>query len=205
MQVGGNRGVSVFREFQRRLGQEQCARQDMGDDRQRIDPGIEHAETARLPDPGLVRVPVADILFPDDMHAVDCRRGQKRLRRLHRRRITGMPAGKQRKTLRIRQTSEILHLRKRSTRWLFKENMLAGIQRRVSCLVTILRRHAQRNRIDCRLRLQHGLDGAIGRNTVHGAVAAGGADQFEIRIACDGGEMLVANDFADADNGKLGG
>jgi hypothetical protein len=36
-------------------------------------------------------------------------------------------------------------------------------------------------------------------------VAAGRADQFKIRIACDGGKVLVANDFADADDGKLGG
>ncbi|MNY44355.1 hypothetical protein D3C86_1793790 [compost metagenome] len=83
--------------------------------------------------------------------------------------------------------------------------MLAGIQRRIGGLVTILRRHAQRYRIDSRHSLQHGLDGAIGSDAVHRAMTARGADQFKIRITCDGGKMLVTNDFADADDGKLGG
>lgn len=116
-----------------------------------------------------------------------------------------MPACKQRKALRIRQPDEILHFRKGGARRLFEEDVLAGIQRRVSRLVTILGRHAKRYRVDSRHSLQHGLDGAIGSDAVHGAVAACCADQFKIRIACNGGKMLVANDFADADNGKLGG
>jgi len=116
-----------------------------------------------------------------------------------------MPACKQRKSLGIRKADEILHLGKRRARRLFEEDVLAGIQRRVSRLVTILRRHAQRHGIDIRHSLQHGLDCAIGRDAVHGAVTACGADQFKIRIACNGGKMLVANDFSDADDGKLGG
>ena len=44
--VGGDRGVAVFREFQRRRSDEQLLRQDVGHDRQRIDAGIEDAEKA---------------------------------------------------------------------------------------------------------------------------------------------------------------
>lgn len=83
--------------------------------------------------------------------------------------------------------------------------MLAGIQRRICSLVTVLRRHAERYGLDILDGLQHGLDGAVRSDAIHGTVAAGRADQFKIRIACDGGKVLVANDFADADDGKLGG
>ncbi len=83
--------------------------------------------------------------------------------------------------------------------------MLAGIQCRIGCLITILRRHAQGDGVDIGYGLEHRLDGAVGCDAIHRAMAACGADQFKIRIACNRGKMLVANDFADADDGKLGG
>lgn len=83
--------------------------------------------------------------------------------------------------------------------------MLAGIQRGISGRVTILRRHAQRHGLHIRHRFQKRFYGAVGRHAIHGAVAAGGGDQIEIRISGNGWKMLVANDFADADDGELCG
>src|SRR3546814_3782430 len=56
-------------------------RQDARRDRQRIDAGIEHPETAGLPDPLLTRMPAADILLPDDIDAAALAFGEPGARR----------------------------------------------------------------------------------------------------------------------------
>ena len=73
----------------------------MRDDRQRVDAGIEDAEAAGLPDPFLVRMPLATSSFQITLHAVDRRRGEKVLGRFDGGRIARMPAGKERHPLAI--------------------------------------------------------------------------------------------------------
>src|ERR1700690_2495338 len=60
----GRRAIS--REEQFSLGQKEGPRQDAGEDRKGIDAGIEHSQPARLPDPGLARMPDLDVFFPFD-------------------------------------------------------------------------------------------------------------------------------------------
>ncbi|MNE54476.1 hypothetical protein D3C80_1492550 [compost metagenome] len=88
MNVCGNRRIAVFRKLKRCLGDEQGARKDVCDDRKRIDAGVKHAKTARLPDPCLVGVPVTHVFFPDDVDAVELGRGEEGLGSLNRRGIT---------------------------------------------------------------------------------------------------------------------
>lgn len=203
MNVGGDRRIAVFGKFEHGLGDEDRPRQDVGDDRQRIDARIENAETAGLPDPFLVRMPVADILFPDHMHAFDRRRCKKRLGGFDRRRIARMPAGKQRRALFCGKRLEVGDFAQRRAGWLFQEDVLAGDERLISGLVAVLRRHAERNGIDRRLGVEHRLDRRIAVDAFDSAMAAGRGDELEIGILGDGGEMLVADDLADADDGEI--
>src|SRR5258706_2816552 len=56
--------VAIFWEGERGVVEEEGVRQDARQDRQRVDARVEHAEPARLEDPGLARVPNPDILLP---------------------------------------------------------------------------------------------------------------------------------------------
>ena len=60
-------GLSRFSgKIELRTLDENRLRHDLGDDRKRVDAGIEDAEAARLPDPLLAGMPVADIFLPVD-------------------------------------------------------------------------------------------------------------------------------------------
>src|SRR3546814_8552902 len=72
-------------------------RQDARRDRQRIDAGIEHPETAGLPDPLLTRMPAADILLPDDIDAADMAFGEPGARRSDAGGVARMPRGEERR------------------------------------------------------------------------------------------------------------
>ncbi len=61
-----NRRCPIGRKVQHRAPDEERSRQDLGEYRQRVDAGIEHAEATRLEDPGLARMPDADVFLPDD-------------------------------------------------------------------------------------------------------------------------------------------
>ncbi len=79
--LGRDRCVAVFGEIEPRRGHEH-RRQDVGRDRQRVDAGIEHAETAGAPDPVLVRMPAAHVFLPVDRRRADlrsCEEGSGRL------------------------------------------------------------------------------------------------------------------------------
>lgn len=147
-------------------------------------------------------MPVADILLPDHMHAFDRRRGKKCLGGLDGRRIARMPAGKERRTLLARQRFEIGHFAQRRAGRLFQEDVLAGDERLIGCLVAVLRRHAERNGIDRGLGVEHRLDRRIALDAFDCAVAACRGDEREIRVLGDGGKVLVADDLADADDGE---
>src|SRR3546814_15419455 len=72
-------------------------RQDARRDRQRVDAGIEHTETAGLPYPLLTRMPAADILFPDDIDAADMAFGEPGARRRDAGGLARMPRGEERR------------------------------------------------------------------------------------------------------------
>ncbi|ENN85819.1 hypothetical protein RHSP_18447 [Rhizobium freirei PRF 81] len=204
VQIGGDRRIAVFRKLQRRAGQEE-RRQDMGDDRQSVDAGIEDAEAAGLPDPFLVRMPMADIFLPDHMGAADGRAGKKSLGSFHRGRIARMPACKERNTLCLGEIFEISHFAQGRARRLFQEDVLAGRERLIGRFVAILRRHAERDGVDCSYGIEHGFDGRERRNAFDRTMAACRGDQLEIRIIRDRREMLITDDLADADDSELDG
>ena len=83
--------------------------------------------------------------------------------------------------------------------------MLAGLQRRMGRRIAVLRRHAERNGVDGRHGLEHGFDRLEIVDTVHDAVSARGGDQLVIGIGGKGGQMLVADDLADTDDGDIDG
>ncbi len=83
--------------------------------------------------------------------------------------------------------------------------MLASVERRIGSLVTILRRHAERHGCDVRYGCDQFLDRVVRGHAFHRTVAASRRNEVEIRIGGNGWKMLVANDFADADDGKLDG
>src|SRR3546814_11101720 len=67
IEVGGDGGRAVGWNFQQAVAQIEMPRQDARRDRQRVDAGIEHTDTAGLPYPLLTRLPAADTLFPADL------------------------------------------------------------------------------------------------------------------------------------------
>src|SRR3546814_801793 len=77
LEVGGDGGRAVGWNFQQAVAQIEMPRQDARRDRQRVDAGIEHTETAGLPYPLLTRMPAADILFPDDIDAAEDRKSTR--------------------------------------------------------------------------------------------------------------------------------
>src|SRR3546814_1862069 len=86
-------------------------RQDARRDRQRVDAGIEHTETAGLPYPLLTRMPAADILFPDDIDAADMAFGEPGARRSDAGGVARMPRGEDRRRGRSEEhTSELQSL-----------------------------------------------------------------------------------------------
>jgi hypothetical protein len=70
-QRGADRHRAITRNFELRLVQLNSVREDFGEDRQRVDAGIEDAEAAVLPDPALPRVPVAHVFLPLDPDRAD--------------------------------------------------------------------------------------------------------------------------------------
>src|SRR3546814_17900477 len=73
LEVGGDGGRAVGWNFQQAVAQIEMPRQDARRDRQSVDAGIEHTETAGIPYPLLTRMPAADILFQDDIDAAETR------------------------------------------------------------------------------------------------------------------------------------
>ena len=93
--VGGDRGLRILRKAELGLLDEQAAGEDLGRDREGVDPRIEHAEAARLPDPLLARMPFVDVLVPVDLHRLDALAGKRLRRRLDGRMVLRVPGGEQ--------------------------------------------------------------------------------------------------------------
>ncbi len=70
-------------------------------------------------------------------------------------------------------------------------------------LVAVLRRHAERNRLDRRHGVDHGLYRLEIVDAVHRSVAACGCDQAVVRVLRKRRQMLVAHDLADANDGNV--
>src|SRR3546814_17176269 len=97
IEVGGDGGRAVGWSFQQAVAQIEMPRQDARRDRQRVDAGIEHTETAGLPYPLLTRMPAADILFPADIAAADMAFGEPVARRSEHGGAARMPRGQSRR------------------------------------------------------------------------------------------------------------
>ncbi len=66
-EVGRDGRLLVLGKFQQRALHRDFIGENFREHRQRVDAGIEHAETARLPDPALPGVPVVHVFFPGDL------------------------------------------------------------------------------------------------------------------------------------------
>ena len=107
---------------------------------------------------------------------------RKVLRGLDGRRVARMPAREQRDAFVGRQRRQILDLADGGARRLLQEHMLAGLQRRARGAVAVLRRHAQRHRVELRDGGEHFLDGLEARDAVDAGVAAGGGDELVVGV-----------------------
>ena len=88
---------------------------------------------------------------------------------------------------------------------LFGEDVLAGQDRRARGVVANLRRHAQRHRLDLGRGRQKRLDALEIGNAVHLPMPAGSGDELVVAVFCQGRQMLIPGDLADADNGDVDG
>jgi hypothetical protein len=196
----GDRGIAVFGVIQLRLGDEERARQDAGDDREGVDAGVEHAEAARVEDPRLARVPDANVLAPRHRHPVDPRVGQCGAGGFDAGGVARMPAGEEGDARRPRGGFEIGDLCQRRAGWLFEEDVPAGLDRLHRDGAAHLRRRAERDGVDPLpardqigdvVEVRHALDAF--------AVAADGRGERDGGLAGDGGDVLVVGDLAHAD------
>ncbi|MNL37876.1 hypothetical protein D3C87_1600490 [compost metagenome] len=129
------------------MGEMKRLRHDARDDRQRVDARIEHAETTRLPDPGLPRMPVTNIFLPRNRSALDLALGKQCSRRFDACGTAGVPCGKQAQAFRLGQLFQRKHFRQCSARRLFQHHMLAGLDSGLGLGEASLRRRAERDRI----------------------------------------------------------
>jgi hypothetical protein len=81
--------------------------------------------------------------------------------------------------------------------------VLARRQRDLRGLIAILRRHAQRHGLDFRHGRQHRFDRREAGQTSHRVVTAGRCHQLIVGICRNGGQVLVVDDLADADDRKF--
>src|SRR5882724_2610281 len=76
-QVGCDRRMAICREGEIGFGEKKRPGQNAGDEGERIDTGIENAKSARLPDPGLARMPGPHVFLPNDVNRLDLTIGEK--------------------------------------------------------------------------------------------------------------------------------
>ncbi|MCY1243047.1 hypothetical protein D9M72_560500 [compost metagenome] len=81
--------------------------------------------------------------------------------------------------------------------------MLAGVECCAGGVVAILRRHAERYRVDRWDGFQHRFDRLEIIDAIDGAVAAGRGNQPVVAVFGNGRQVLVTNDLADADKRDL--
>ncbi len=111
-----------------------------------------------------------------------------------------MPAGEERDAFLRGERLEVLDLADRRAGRLLQEDVLAGFESRAGRLMPHLRRLAKRHGVDLDTGSQHFLDGGKIGDAVDRRVAAGGCDEAVVAVLGEGGQMLVADDLADADD-----
>src|SRR5207249_9605071 len=90
---GGDRGLRIRRILELRLAHEHGPGEDLRNYGEGVDPRIEHAEPARLEDPGLARMPFVHILVPAHRHRGDPLAGEQPRRLVDRGIVLRMPGG----------------------------------------------------------------------------------------------------------------
>ena len=199
---GRQRRLPITRCVQRGFAQRERPRQQMGDDGQRIDAGVEHAHATVLQDPVLAGVPMADVFLPGDVHAHQLLAGQPLPCRLHAGRATRVPAGEQAALRLPGDHAQVVDLRQGGRRWFFQEHMAPGRQRRLRQGMPPHRGCAQGHRLDLRMRGKRLLQRLERWHTIHRAMPAHGGHQLHVVARGDGGHVLVAGDLADTDKGN---
>ncbi len=179
--------------------------QDLGQDREGVDRGIEDAESAGLPDPLLARVPDAHVLFPLDADRADGLVRQPCLGRRDRGRLARVPGGEQAQPFVLRERLKRMDLGQRRARGFFEHHVAARVQRGTGAGVADLRRRAEADRVDVRPGRQQRLERVEILDPVYAARAADRGGQLERVRRGEGRDVLVAGDLADADERELSG
>ena len=202
VRFGGDRRLAIGGKLELGRGDEHRLRQDAGQDRQRVDAGIEHAEPARLPDPVLPGMPDADVFLPVDVHRFD--RAAPR--------ATRAPARPRAHSANARsQTAFALPPAAIAINGSSSATPAPGGFSSMTCLPAAsavgglgaahLRRRAERHRVDLRSLLQQLLEGREMRQVRQRGVAAGDCGERRAGHRGDRADMLVARDLAEADDG----
>ena len=187
-------GIDKLRAFDEdRLGR------DLGQDRQRVDAGVEDAEIAGVPNPLMARVETSHVLSPVDREAAQLGAGKPRLGDLDGGVVLRTPGGEDDAAAlgeARRQVAQLGHRR----RWrLLQQHVLAGGERLERQRMARRRRRAQRHRVDLR---QRGV-GFGGRAEMGSAVGsrrlpADQASRAKTAALGDDRQAAIAGHLADA-------
>ncbi len=177
------------------------AGQDFGQERQRVDAGVEDPEATGLPDPRLVRVPAAHVLLPDDGDRAGGAFGEPRLGLGDGGREAGMPGREEHGILGARGLDHQLDLAQRRGRGLFQQHVAAGVERPERHRGADVGRHAERHHRGRAVGEEAVEVGEVG-HAVDRRVTRDAGDEGKVGVGGDRRDMLVAGDLADADQGN---
>ncbi len=146
-------------------------------------------------------MPLPDVLFPGDLGVADRARGEPLPGRLDPVGMLGMPALEQGAAGGQSIPRQLIQLGGGGAGRLLQEHVLAPRQRQARGLEVDLGRAADGHRIDLDRTVQQGGEGGEIGDPVDLGVAAGAGDQLEVRARGQAGNVLVAGDLANADDG----
>ena len=180
-------------------------RQHAGQDRQRVDTRVKHAQPAGFPDPCLVRVPAAHVFFPLHVDGDDGAACQPLPSGLDTGCVARMPRGKQGAAALPRQFSEDRHFRHAGARRLLQHHVLACSECRAGLDKPHLWWRTQRHRTQRGFVSQHGVERRVMRQAVNARMRARAGREREAGLRGECRQMLIACNLADANNADRNG
>ncbi len=146
-------------------------------------------------------MPLAHVFLPGDAGGAQHPGLQPAGGRLHGPGILGVPGLEQAASSDLSHPRQVIQLGGGRAGRLLQEHVLAPLQRQTRRLVVSLRRAAYRHRLDVGSLAQHLVQAREVCDAFHQRVAAGAGDELEGRVGEQGGDVLVACDLADANDG----
>ena len=177
----------------------ECAGNDHAEDRQRIDAGIEGAESPGLPQPFLAGVPHGSVLVPGDRDAADRPSREPRGRRGHGRSMPRVPGCIERHASPPCNGLPRLDLANPTAGRLLEEHMAAALKREPHRGITHPRRRAEGNRPHVRLGREQRRGIGVAAQFRERPAAACDGDQLEVGARPQCRDMLIERDLAEPD------